>query len=71
MEVTSPVSCDILSSMSCYEINVNSTNVTVSVMKHYVLSYTVNGERFAGLSIRGFRGFQEYREYFPVNIYAL
>ena len=29
---------------------------------------TVNGERFAGLN---FRGFQEHRESFPVNIYKL
>ena len=30
------------------------------------LVYTVNGERFTGLN---FRGFQEHRESFPVNLY--
>ena len=28
---------------------------------------TVNGERFAGLNFRGFRGFQEHHESFSVN----
>jgi len=30
--------------------------------------YTVNRERFAGLNFRGFRGFEEDRESFSVNI---
>ena len=32
------------------------------------LEYTINRERFAGLNIRVYHGFQEYRENFPVNI---
>ena len=30
-------------------------------------NYTVNGERFAGLNLRGFHGFWEYRKSFPMN----
>ena len=32
---------------------------------------TVNGERFAGLNFRIFRGFQEHCESFPVNIHFI
>ena len=33
--------------------------------------YTINRERFAGLNFYVFRGFQEHRKSFPVNIYKL
>ena len=39
-----------------------------SVLSLYV--HAVNGERFAGLNIRAFHSFQEYRENLPVNISA-
>ena len=37
----------------------------------YNKQITVNWERFTGLNFRGFRGFQEYRESFPINIHKL
>ena len=39
-----------------------------SVLSLYV--HTINGERFAGLNIGAFHGFQEYRENLSVNIIA-
>ena len=45
------------------------------VQVHNVIYYehfiplNVNGERFAGLNFRVFRGFQEHRKSFPVNLY--
>ena len=38
-------------------------------MMHSPQEATVNGERFTGLNFRGFHGFQEHRESFPVNVY--
>ena len=37
---------------------------------YHIYVHTVNGERFAGLNIHVFHGFQEYRKNFPVNISA-
>ena len=34
-----------------------------------IQSHTVNGERFTGLNVCVFHGFQEHCESFPVNIY--
>ena len=47
------------------------TVVSSNAYTRFILSHTVNGERFAGLNFRIFHGFQEHCKHFPMNFHFI